>query len=334
MKILIVTGIYPPEIGGPAEYARNLKEVWVNRGDYVSLKVFSKFKNIPLGIRHIIFFFYIIPSVVTADYIFTLDAFSAGVVTVAAKLFNKKVIFRTGGDVLWELYVERTGDMVLLKDFYKTRLHKLSTKEKLIFSLMKWALQNMSAVIWSTKWKKDIFLQPYGLQKQNHFVIDNYYGPKDYGVDTKEKIFIASGRSHKLKNIDLLIQVFQDEKIKESGVILDTQTVPPSEFFEKIKGSYAVISVSLSEISPNTIISAISAGKPFIVTEENGLKDRIGDVSIVINPLDIEDIKQKVLWLASPINYESQKRKLDSFNFVHSWESIAEEYITVYNSIK
>ena len=111
MKILIVTGIYPPEIGGPAEYARNLKEVWVNRGDYVSLKVFSKFKNIPLGIRHIIFFFYIIPSVVTADYIFTLDAFSAGVVTVAAKLFNKKVIFRTGGDVLWELYVERTGDM-------------------------------------------------------------------------------------------------------------------------------------------------------------------------------------------------------------------------------
>src|SRR3989344_8712945 len=246
MKILIVTGIYPPEIGGPAEYARNLKEVWVNRGDYVSLKVFSKFKNIPLGIRHIIFFFYIIPSVVTADYIFTLDAFSAGVVTITSKLFGKKVVFRTGGDVLWEQYVERTGDMVLLKDFYKTRLHKLSTKEKLIFSLMKWALQNVSAIVWSTKWQKDIFLQPYGLQKQKHFIVDNYYGPKDYGGNNKVKNFIASGRSHKLKNIDLLTKVFQGEKLKESGVVLDTRTVTPSEFFDKIKRSYAVISASLS----------------------------------------------------------------------------------------
>ena len=32
MKILIATGIYPPELGGPAEYAKNLEYIW-KKGD-------------------------------------------------------------------------------------------------------------------------------------------------------------------------------------------------------------------------------------------------------------------------------------------------------------
>src|SRR3989344_5493017 len=166
MRILIVTGIYPPEIGGPAEYAKNLEEVWVSQGYQVSVKIFGRFKKIPWGVRHIVFFLYILPSVVRADYIVTLDAFTAGVSTVASKLFNKKNIFRTGGDALWELYVERTSDMVLLRDFYKMRLNKLSLKEKIIFHLTKWALRNLSAIIWSTEWQKGIFMEPYNLTKQ------------------------------------------------------------------------------------------------------------------------------------------------------------------------
>src|SRR5438105_4339860 len=102
MKILIVTGIYPPEIGGPAEYAKNLGDIWLSQGHQVSVKIFGRFKKIPWGIRHVVFFFYILPAVIWSDCIFTLDAFSAGVSAVASKLFNKVNIFRTGGDTLWE----------------------------------------------------------------------------------------------------------------------------------------------------------------------------------------------------------------------------------------
>src|SRR3989344_4252755 len=142
MKILIVTGIYPPEIGGPAQYAKNLEDIWRSQGHKVSVRVFGRFSRIPWGLRHVLFLLYILPAVIRSDEILTLDAFSAGVVVVAAKLFSKRVVFRTGGDFLWEFYVERTGDLVLLKDFYKTRMKQLSLKEKLVFYLTRWALQN------------------------------------------------------------------------------------------------------------------------------------------------------------------------------------------------
>ena len=334
MKIFIITSIYPPEIGGPAEYAKNLEEVWHNDGNRVSVKIFGRFKKFPWGIRHIIFFFYILPAVSSADCIFALDAFSTGVVLVASKLFSKKVVFRTGGDVLWELYVKRTGDMVTLPDFYKTRLDKLSAKENIIFGLMKWTLKNLSGVIWSTKWQRDIFMEPYGLQKQKHFIVENYYGLKVLPLPPQEKNFVASGRNHKLKNIEALKRVFEDSTVKQLGAILDIKAVPPSEFLEKIRNSYAVLVASLSEISPNPIISAISAGKPFIVTKENGLYERIKDVALFVDPKNPEDIKAKILWLCNPENYEIQKEKLSSWDFVHSWEDIAREYLEVQASIK
>ncbi|MDO8589653.1 MAG: hypothetical protein Q7R69_00035 [bacterium] len=334
MRILIVTGIYPPEIGGPAEYALNLKDTWVRQGHKVKVKIFGRFRKIPWGIRHVIFLVYILPSVMWSDCIFTLDAFTAGVSTVASKLFNKKNIFRTGGDALWELYVERTNDLVLLRDFYRTRLKKLSVKEKVTFHLMKWALRNLSAIIWSTEWQKNIFMEPYHLSRQNHFIVENYYGPKLESRRPATKNFIAGTRKLKWKNIVLVQKVFEHKDTKESGAILDTSIVHHDEFLNKLSQSYAVIIASLGDISPNTILDAIRCGKPFILTRENGLYSRIKDIGLFVDPQDEEDIKSKVLWLVQEGNYASQKAKIDSFSFSHTWEEIAGEYITAFNSIK
>lgn len=334
MRILVVTGIYPPEIGGPAEYAKNLKEIWVSQGYKVSVKIFSRFKKIPWGIRHVIFFFYILPAIMWSDYVFTLDAFSAGVSALASKLFNKKNIFRTGGDVLWELYVERTGDLVLLREFYKTRLKKLSRKEKMIFYLMKWTLRNLSGIIWSTNWQKDIFMEPYGLTKQRHFVVENYYGSKLSSRDPEKKNFVASTRKIKWKNIELLKKTFEREDVVASGAILDMAASPHDEFLQKIANSYATIIVSLGDISPNTILDAIRCGKPFVITQETGLYERIKNVALFVDPQDSNDIAKKVIWLSDPVNYQEQKKRIKSFIFTHGWEDIAREFILTYDAIK
>lgn len=334
MRIVIATGIYPPEIGGPAEYAKNLADAWKKDGHKVSVKIFGKFQKYPWGLRHVIFFFYILPSIISADYIVALDAFSAGVVTVASKLFSKKIVFRTGGDVLWELYTERTGEMVLLRDFYQTSLSKLSLKEKTVFRLMKWTLQNLSAIIWSTQWQKSIFMKPYELYRQKHFVVENYYGPKIQSVLPENKNFVASTRPSKWKNIELLKKAFDSQIVSSSGAKLDMQVVPHDKFLDKISCSYAVIIVSLGDISPNTILDAIRCQKPFILTQETGIYDRIKDIGIFVDPKSPEDIREKILWLCDPINYEEQKRKVESFSFLHTWEDIAREYMDVYNKIK
>jgi len=333
MRILIVTGIYPPEIGGPAEYAKNLEEVWVSQGYQVSVKIFGRFKKIPWGVRHIVFFLYILPSVVRADYIVTLDAFSAGVSTVASRLFNKKNVFRTGGDALWELYVDRTGDLVLLREFYKTRLGNLSLKEKITFYLMRWALKNLSAIIWSTEWQKNIFMDPYDLKDQRHFIVENYYGPKILSKNSKVKNFVASTRKTKWKNRETLQKVFAQGEVVKSGVILDTDVIPHDEFLDRLSASYAVIVASLGDISPNTILDAIRSNKPFVLTRENGLYNRIKDIGLFVDPQDPEDIKNKVLWLAKRENYEGQRQKIEGFTFTHTWEEIADEIINIWKTI-
>ena len=335
MRILIATGIYPPEIGGPAEYAKNLKEVWQKEGHQVKVAVFSRFNFLPTGVRHLAYFFYILPIVLRADLILALDTFSAALpATLAAKMLDKKIILRTGGDFLWEAYVERTGELVLLRNFYQTCLGKLSPKEKDIFKMIRYVLKNVSAVIWSTEWQRDIFMAPYALSNQKHFIVENYYGPKVPSKKASEKSFFAATRKLKWKNLQALEKVFEQKEIREAGAILETQTIPHEQFLEKLSQSYTAILASLGDISPNTILDTIRVNKPFILTKENGLYPRIKDIGLFVDPENPEDIKEKVLWLLEPLNYEGQKAKIANFTFTHSWEEIAEEYLNVYDSIK
>ncbi len=334
MRILIATGIYSPEIGGPAEYAKNLKEVWSKNGHKVTVKVFSQFNFLPTGVRHLVYFCYILPAVLKADLILALDTFSAALPSVlAARMLGKKIILRTGGDFLWESYVERTGELMLLINFYKTCLDNFSTKERKVFKLIKFVLKNVDAVIWSTEWQKNIFMEPYKLTQQRHFIVENYYGPKVASQELVKKKFIAATRKLKWKNIDLVQKVFAQGEVVKSGAVLDTGVVPHDEFLDRLSSSYAVIVASLGDISPNTILDAIRSNKPFILTQENGLYNRIKDIGIFVDPKDPEDIKNKVLWLANPENYKEQKQKIERFTFTHTWEEIAGEIIGIWKKI-
>lgn len=334
MRILISTGIYPPEIGGPAEYAKCLKEAWEDQFHKVDVRVFSRFNLLPTGLRHFAYFLYILPAVSRAERILVLDTYSAALPTVlAAKLFGKKVILRTGGDFLWEAYVERTGDLVLLREFYVTRLDKLSFKERTIFQLIRFVLRHVSAIAWSTEWQKDIFMKPYGLERQKHFVVENYYGPKLPSKVPTEKNFIAGTRKLKWKNIPAVQEAFVNDALRSAGATLDVETVPHEAFLKKLASSYAVIIASLGDISPNTILDAIRLDKPFILTRENGLMPRIGDIGVYIDPENPKEIEDKVRWLLDPENYDAKRRQIARFTFTHTWEEMAREYMDIWNSL-
>lgn len=334
MRILIATGIYPPEVGGPAEYAKNLQEAWSKKGHEVGVAVFSRFNFLPTGVRHLVYFFRILPSILRSDMVFALDTFSAALPSVlGAKIFGKRIILRTGGDFLWESYTERTDELVLLKDFYQTCLGKLSTKERMVFKLIKFVLKSVDAVVWSTEWQKNIFMEPYELAGQKHFIVENYYGPKITSKEPVSKNFVAATRKLKWKNIAMLEKVFGEKEIIATQSVLDTTPVPHSEFLEKVSSAYAVVTASLGDISPNTILDAIRCSKPFILTQENGLYPRIKDVGLFVDPENRENIKEKVLWLSNPANYASQRQKVRDFTFAHTWEEMAGEYMAIYSAL-
>lgn len=335
MKILIATGIYPPQLGGPATYAKNIRDAFLSFNHKVFIKRFTVENKLPTVIRHIWFFFKSFVSISKSDFSLSLDTFSVGApIVLASKIFNKKSIIRIGGDFLWESYLNRTGESVLLSEFYGKTLENLNFKEKIIFSVSKWVLKNADAVVFSTNWQKEIFVKNYNIDKNKVSVIENFYGNKigdliNYEKD--KKVFVSGVRNLKWKR-GLLDGAFLKAQFIDRSLFLDKETCDYDCFFEKIKNSYAVILVSLADISPNTILDALRCNKPFILTKENGL-DRLKDIAILVDPKNEDEIKEKILWLSDKENYLSQKKKIESFNFTHSWEEMASEFINLFKKI-
>lgn len=335
LRILISTGIYPPQIGGPAQYAKNLKISLEKMGHNVFVATYYFENYLPSGIRHLYFFLKIIPKVIKSDTVFVLDTFSVGLPSVlACKIFGKKSIIRTGGAFLWEKYVERTGKKVFLRDFYESEKNNFTIKERIIFCLIKWTLHNASHVIFSTEWQRNIFIKTYRLDIKNISVIENYYGQKEGEFDYKEKCFVASGRKLVLKNLNLLQEVFDEIKKKDNTASLFLGNLPFIDFVEKIKNSYAVIQVSLSDISPNLILDAIRYNKPFICTKEVGIYEKIKDAGIFVDPLNKKEIEDAILRLLDKDGYEKAKEKVRQFTFTHTWEDIANEFLNVFENLK
>jgi glycosyltransferase involved in cell wall biosynthesis len=338
MKIVIATGIYPPDIGGPAQYAREMERAWTRAGHAVQVLVFRTERRLPTGIRHLYYFFRVLWALRGVDFVFSPDTFSAALPAVcAAKLLSKQIIIRTGGDFLWEEYVERTGDLVLLRNFYATRMASLNLKERLVFRLMRFVFRRADVVVFSTAWQRDIFAEPYHLNSKKCFVVENCYVPsvtnKPRSFLNGKKVFVAGVRERKWKNMPRLQRAFAVAERRDPSLLLQWETGSRGKFLQDIKDSYAVIIASLGDVSPNTILEAISFGIPFILTRETGLYERLKDVAVWVNPEDEADIAEKILWLADERNYTIQTATVRSFSFSHSWDDIADELFSLAHRI-
>lgn len=335
MKILIATGIYPPDIGGPATYAKNLKEEWEKHGHQIKVVHFDLEKKLPTGLRHLYYFLRLLPKLKGVNFILILDTFSVGLPAIlVAKIFRKKTILRTGGDFLWEQYVNNNKKDLSLPEFY-SKHPQLNTKEKTIFFLTRFILRRVNLIVFSTTWQRNIFIREYRLDERKCQVIENFYPTKIKGqFGFVRKNFLWSGREIFLKNLDRLKKSAEMAGQNNAEIYFDfVSGVSKEELESKIQQSYAVILPSLSEISPNFILEAIKYDKPFILTRENGLMNRIQDFGVFINPLDTEDIKNKILFLTDGVNYRRTQEKVSHFNFQHSWEEIAKELLDLFRSI-
>ncbi len=335
MKILISTGIYPPDIGGPAQYARNLYETWKGEGHDVKVAAYRWERAFPTFIRHILFFLKIFRKGWNADMILVLDTWSAAVPTMyACKIMRKKYIVRTGGDFLWESYTERTGELVLFKDFYYTSLNKLSRKEKLVYKLGGDALRNASTVIYSTEWQKNIFEKAYKLDSRKSKIVENFCGAREEQIQPENRVFVAGTRELVWKNIDMLKKTFKIAQTKVTEPIeFDTTKAVYDNFQERMRRSYAVILTSIGDISPNMIFDAIRVGTPFILTKETGISERVKDCAIFVDPMNEKDIVEKIVWMSDRKNRDMQAEKIKRFTWTHTWSDIGKEIISIYGKI-
>ena len=316
MRILIATGLSPADVGGPAQYGERLSEEFQKLGHSTKIAQYGSIESA---------LFSILPKILWADTVLALDTFSVGVPSILwARLLGKRVTVRIGGDFLWESYVQRTGEEITLNQF-NSNIPKLNLKERIIFFFTKILTRFASQLAFNTKWQRDIWKQTYKIPEAKSFIIKNYI-PKKVYTETLNKTFLWAGRKIKLKNLDLL-----EEVAKEAQVDLEVVSgLSYEKLQDKIKNSYAVVLPSFSEVCPNFVLEAISYNKPFIMTKETGLNELYNKGGIFIDPFDKKALKQAILSMSDPEQYSQHKKDLESLDVKHSWEDVANEFLSLY----
>jgi len=128
MKIIIATGIFPPDIGGPATYSETIAEELTRRGFNIRVVTYAdRSKNqeagikkqgygivrisrtYPKGLRHFVYFWKLLRISRGADVVYAQDLISAGLPAMcAAKLLRKKFALKIVGDYAWEQHAQRS----------------------------------------------------------------------------------------------------------------------------------------------------------------------------------------------------------------------------------
>ena len=68
-RILVATGIYPPDIGGPAKYAKKIADEFALRGISVRVISYGVERRLPIGVRHFFYFLKLIFRIRKVDLI-------------------------------------------------------------------------------------------------------------------------------------------------------------------------------------------------------------------------------------------------------------------------
>ncbi|MBV9349567.1 MAG: glycosyltransferase family 4 protein [Patescibacteria group bacterium] len=123
MRVLIATGLYPPEIGGPATYSSTLKRELPKRGIDITVLPFRRVRHLPKLIRHMAYFFLVVREGKTADLIYAMDPVSVGLPAYfGALVLGKKFILKMVGDYAWEQAAQRFGFRGILEEFQHAKV--------------------------------------------------------------------------------------------------------------------------------------------------------------------------------------------------------------------
>ncbi len=356
MKILINTGLYPPEIGGPATYAVLVEEALKSRGHYVRVLAFRAVRRYPSVVRHLFYFLKTVRLLFWADIVLAQDTVSVGLPSViACKLMNKPIVIRVPGDFAWEQGVQRFGVKENIDDFQKK---EYGFRVETLRRIQQFVVRRADFVITPS----DYFLhlvRGWGVKNSKSQRIYNGVSvPKDISPkDFHKPTIISAGRLVPWKGFDLLIRSIreinadliiigdgEDRKRLEglvvengvSGKVRFAGSLPRGEVLSHIAGADLFVLPSSFESFSFQLVEAMMLGAAVVALEagnmneiiengENGIligKDKAGELSGVLNDLLGNDAARKCL---------GDKAREDSQKF--SVQKTVDELMIIFNNV-
>jgi len=231
MKIIFATGIFPPDIGGPATYVEKLANELVQRRFEVSVITFSDNKieekhdfpvirvsrKYPKAIRYFIYFLKLLKLAKNKDVIYSQNQTSAGFPSVlVSKILKKRLILKVVGDAAWESYANRVNGFDNIEIFQRKKYDFFT---ELIRETRSFVAKNADKIITPSHYLKGI-ISDWGVSKEKIEVIYNALGSSvdldvskeqaQNRIEIKGNIILSIGRLCSWKGFKTLIDIIPD----------------------------------------------------------------------------------------------------------------------------
>lgn len=345
MKLLLATGIYPPDIGGPATYASLLKKELPKKGidvDIITYGLAGVSRSFPKGLRHFIFFFKCWLKALKSNVVLAQDTISAGLpALLAAKLSSRRFIIRVPGDYVWEQSVQRFCVKDSIDDFQNK---KYGWRVELLRSIQKFVVGNADIVITPSKYFGNLVSKWVKDPSKIHVIYNGIDLPKSYKLQATScsKTIVSVGRLVPWKGFDFLIGLMKDLldwKLKIIGSGPDrealelqvtsfklqdrvelTGAVSREKVLEYLSGSNIFILNTSFESFSFQVVEAMSLGLPVITTNIGNLAEIIenGVDGILVEPNNKEQFLNAIEKLNKDENFRngiSQRAKIKAEKF-------------------
>lgn len=174
MRIILATPIYPPEIGGPATYAKELSRrlakaehitivAFGNEAEAVEgVKIIMVRKDQSLLARLVEYFFVLLGEAREADTIYVQNAVASGLPAVlVGMLLRKPVVLKFVGDEAWERASQKGKTKKNLDEFLAAPEGGLGIS--IFLSIQKFVLHHVSAAVPPSEFLGNILNSYYGV---------------------------------------------------------------------------------------------------------------------------------------------------------------------------
>ena len=362
MNLLIATGIYPPEIGGIATYAKELAHVLRERGHRVTVMTYGSQSSVSddvivvskqgnILVRWSRYARALRCHAKDADAVIALSSVSVGIPVILARLKKSKKILRLGGDFFWERYTD-AGGMKSLREWYETRWGFWRLVNTFIMGFI---LCSFDHIVYSTRFQQELHEEMYR-SLPTHSVIDNaipvarttqhsQHDPFKILCMTRfvgfKNLFSLIDALHQLPSLHCTfvgsgpLELALRARVQALSLQNRVTRIPPVAGTQKgqIFNDHDLLVIpSTTEISPNTALEARASGLPVLLTTETGLSSTLTEGMVVRSlrtPTEIKDAIEEVLQSYSEIAHRAGMAPAN-----RDWSVLASEWENLFTTLR
>ena len=334
-KILIATGIFPPDIGGPATYSKTLLHELPLRGINVKVLSFGSVRHLPKIIRHLAYGIQLVSIGRRADIIFAQDPVSVGFpATLVAKILRKKFLLKVVGDYAWEQFqqgsrVKGLGNRFITPDDFQ--VEKFDFVTELRRKVEHWVAKQAKLVITPSNYLKKI-VGMWGLEPSKISVIYNAFEPSfDFAQDSKEdikkslnvsgRVIVSAGRNVPWKGFQTLQNLMPEinKEFPDAKLFL-FHNEPQKKLLAYLCAADVFVLNTAYEGFSHQILEAMALGVPTVTTDIGGNPEivRDGENGFLVGFNDKDKLREKIEELLKNENLAnnfSKKAKISASQF-------------------